>query len=249
MASVVRINVTPVKGLALHHPDAVELTESGAVDNRRFHLISGGLLFNGKQCGSLVRVVPTVSGDRLTLRFPDGGEVAGTVELGAPVTTDVWGRPVGARLVEGPWSEALSAYAGAAVQLVHTDEPGTGVDVHVGTIVSRASCDRLGEELGAVVDARRFRMLLEVDGTKPHEEDTWRDRRVRAGGAILRILGPVPRCAVTSQDPDTGVVTLSTLRAIRDYRGLRDGKEIDFGVYFTVERQGRVRLGDPVEPV
>jgi uncharacterized protein YcbX len=45
------------------------------------------------------------------------------------------------------------------------------------------------------------------------------------------------------------VVTLSTLRAIRGYRGLRDGKEIDFGVYFAVERQGRVRLGDPVEPV
>ena len=112
MASVVRINVTPVKGLALHHPDAVELTESGAVDNRRFHLISGGLLFNGKQCGPLVRVVPTVSGDRLTLRFPDGGEVAGTVELGAPLTTNFWGRPVGARLVEGPWSEALSRVCG-----------------------------------------------------------------------------------------------------------------------------------------
>ena len=102
MASVVRINVTPVKGLALHHPDAVELTESGAVDNRRFHLISGGLLFNGKQCGPLVRVVPTVSGDRLTLRFPDGGEVAGTVELGAPVTTDFWGRPVGGAARRGP---------------------------------------------------------------------------------------------------------------------------------------------------
>ena len=58
----------------------------------------------------------------------------------------------------------------------------------------------------------------------------------------------MPRCVVTSQDPDTGEVTLSTLRAIRDYRGLRDGKEIDFGVYFTVERQGRVRVGDPVEP-
>lgn len=156
---------------------------------------------------------------------------------------------MGARVVEGPWSEALSAYAGADVQLVYTDEPGTGVDVHVGTIVSRASCDRLGQELGAVVDARRFRMLLEVDGTRPHEEDTWRDRRVRAGEAVLRILGPVPRCVVTSQDPDTGEVTLSTLRAIRDYRGLRDGKEIDFGVYFTVERRGRVRLGDPVEPV
>ena len=57
----------------------------------------------------------------------------------------------------------------------------------------------------------------------------------------------MPRCAVTTQDPDTGAVTLDTLRAIKNYRGLRDGKLIDFGVYFDVEEPGRVRVGDPVE--
>ena len=72
---------------------------------------------------------------------------------------------------------------------------------------------------------------------------------MRAGEAIVRIHGPVPRCAVTTQDPDTGVVTLDTLRAIRTYRGLRDGKQIDFGVYFEVKQPGRVRIGDPVQLV
>jgi hypothetical protein len=43
-------------------------------------------------------------------------------------------------------------------------------------------------------------------------------------------------------------VTLDTLRGIRNYRGLNrsDGKSIDFGVYFDVERPGRVALGDGV---
>ena len=247
MATVAGINVTPVKGLGLQHPAAVELTELGAEENRRFYLISGGRLFNGKDHGPIVQIAPEVRDGHLTLRFPGGEAVSGEVQLGEPVETDFWGRAVAGRIVEGPWAEALSTYAGAAVQLVRTDEPGTGIDVHVGTIVGLASCERLGEELGAAVDARRFRMLLELDGSHAHEEDTWRDLRARAGEAVLRVRGPVPRCAVTTQDPDTGAVTLDTLRGIKSYRGLRDGKLIDFGVYFDVEQPGRVRVGDPVE--
>src|SRR5438105_2422128 len=204
-------------------------------------------MFNGKDHGPLVRIRPETTDGRLSLSFPDGREVAGPVQLGSAVTTDFWGRPVRGNVVEGPWSEALSAYAGKPIELVRAVDPGAGSDVHVGTLVGLASCARLAEELGAEVDPRRFRMLLELDGTEPHEEDGWRDRPVRIGEAIVRVRGPVPRCAVTTQDPDTGVPTLDTLRAIKDYRGLRDGKEIDFGVYFDVEQPGIVSVGDPVE--
>jgi uncharacterized protein len=248
-ARVARINVTPVKGLGLQHPASVELGPQGVDDNRRFYLTSRGLLFNGKDHGPLVQLASELADGRLTLRFPDGQSVAEEIALGAPVETDFWGRPVAGRVVEGPWAEAISDYAGASVQLVRTDEPGTGIDVHVGTIVGRASCERLGEELGAVVDARRFRMLLELEGMEAHEEDEWRDCRVSTGEAIVWVRGPVPRCAVTTQDPDTGVVTLDTLRAIKSYRGVRDGKLIDFGVYFDVEKAGRVAVGDLVEPL
>ena len=243
---VARINVTPVKGLGLQHPEEVELTARGVEENRRYYLVSQGRLFNGKDHGPLVRIVPEALNGRLALRFPDRAEVSGPVELGEPVTTDFWGRPVQGRVVEGPWAQALSTYTGEAVELVKTDEPGTGTDVHVGTLVGRASCERLGHELAAEVDARRFRMLLELDGTAPHEEDEWRERLLRIGGAVVRVRGPVPRCAVTTQDPETGVPSLDTLRGIKDYRGLRDGKKIDFGVYFDVEEPGRVRVGDPL---
>jgi uncharacterized protein YcbX len=249
LATVARINVTPVKGLGLHHPEAIELTERGVEENRRFYLISGGRLFNGKDHGRLVRIAPEVLNGNLSLLFPDGREVAGPVELAGAVTTNFWGRPVDGHLVAGPWSDALSDYAGANVQLVRTDEPGTGIDVHLGTVVGRASCERLAAELGVEVDPRRFRMLLELEGTAAHEEDEWRDRAVRVGEAVVRVRGPVPRCAVTTQDPDSGAVTLDTLRGIKSYRGLRDGKQIDFGVYFDVEGPGRVRVSDLAEPL
>ena len=247
MATVARINVTPVKGLGLLHPDEVELTERGVEANRRYYLIQGWRLFNGKDHGPLVRIAPHAENGALTLRFPDGREISDEVELGERVTTNFWGRPVTGRLVLGPWSDALSDYASMALQLVRTEEPGAGCDVHVGTMLARASCERLGQELGAEVDGRRFRMLFEVDGTGAHEEDTW--ARVRIGEAVVRVAGPVPRCAVTTQDPDSGVRSLDTLAGIKAYRGLRNGKELDFGVYFDVEQPGRVRVGDAVQPL
>ena len=55
---------------------------------------------------------------------------------------------------------------------------------------------------------------------------------------------------MTSKSPDTGVKDLDTLRTIKRYRPDVDGEEpIPFGVYGSVERPGRVRVGDRVEPL
>jgi uncharacterized protein YcbX len=195
-----------------------------------------------------VQVVPALEGEHLTLHFPDGSVVSDDVSLGGSTTTDFYGRPVRGTVVEGPWADALSEYVGSRLQLVRADADDAW-DVEPATIVSLASCARLGEELDAEVDHRRFRMLLTLDGCAAHEEDTWSGGRVRIGDAVLRVGGPVPRCAVTTQDPATGHRSLDTLRAIKAYRGVRDGKRIDFGVYAQVEQPGRVRVGDPVEPL
>src|SRR5207248_1213650 len=102
-----------------------------------------------------------------TLSFPDGHEVAGEWELGEALTTNFWGRPVAGRLVRGPWSDALSDYVGRHVQLARTEEPGTGIDVHVGTLVSRASCGRLGEELGVYFDVEQPGRVRVSDPVEP----------------------------------------------------------------------------------
>ena len=251
MPSVATISITPVKSLGLHHPDAVELTDVGVAGDRRYFLVDeAGRLVGGTKHGPLVRVRAEVDGDRLTLRLPEGGDVVGDVELGDRVTTDFYGRPVEGRLVDGPWAEALSGFVGRSLRIVRAEHD-DAFDVHPVTLVSLGSCARLAAELDADVDPRRFRMLLTLDGSDPHEEDTWSGRLVRVGDAVIRVGGPVPRCAVTTQDPATGIRSLDTLSAIRSYRGVRasDGKSIDFGVYATVEQPGRVRVGDPVEPL
>lgn len=223
-------------------------------DDRRFHLVdAAGRLFNGSGCGPLVQVRPEwdAGTGRLLLRIPYVDAVEGEVALGEPVQTDFYGeRTVPGRVVEGPWAEALSAYTGEPLRLVCVDGNVNGTDIHVATLVSHASIEELSRRdgLSTVLDPRRFRMLLELDGCTAHEEDEWIGRDVRAGEALLRIPAPVPRCAVTTQDPMTGYRDFDTLRAIKDYRGEVGGK-LMFGVYAEVVEPGRVRIGDPVTPV
>ena len=250
------ISVAPVKGLALVEREEVLLEKFGVRENRRFHLVGeDGRLLNAKQVGLLVGVGAEWDEDNrtLALRFPDGRTVTGTIELGERIVTSFYGREAPGRAVVGEWSEALSAFARRSLRLVQADSPGAGVDRGGGavTLLSTASLEALQAAAGlaAPVDPRRFRMLLGVEGTRAHEEDTWLGRRVRVGEATVTVRGNVGRCVVTTRDPDTGDRTLPTLDLIAGYRdGVETTERLPFGVWGDVEQPGRVRIGDPVLP-
>lgn len=252
MAHVVRFNVTPLKSTALHHPPEIRIERFGAAGNRELFLVTeDGKLFGGSKLGRLVRIRAEHDPERQTLRvvFPDGGSLEGsTLALGERVEVDFWGRRVGARVLEGPWAEAFSRFAGRPLRLARVERAGDGVDVRPLTLVSLASIQELARHGGVdQLDPRRFRMTIEIDGVEPHEEDTWSGRQLRVGDALLLVGDPVPRCVVTTRDPDTGERDFPTLATIRRYRGLRHGA-ICFGVYASVLEPGTARVGDPVEP-
>jgi uncharacterized protein YcbX len=258
VASVSQINVAPVKALGLVHPHEVVLEETGVAQNRRFHIVdANGRRYNQIRNGELVQVQPEYDAERerLTLRFPDGTVADGEVVLGAEITVDFYGRPVGGRLVDGPWSEALSGWVGRPLRLVQSP-PGAAVDRGRGqmSLVSEESLTELARQAGRdQVDGRRFRMLFQIAGCDPHQEDEWLKRRVRIGDAVVKLRGDVGRCAITTQNPETGVPDFDTVRAIDGYRARtanEAGKEhVPFGVYGEVVRAGVVRVGDTVEPL
>ena len=193
-----------------------------------------------------------VDGDPL-LRFPDGSEVVGDVELGERIVTSFFGRPVDGRLVEGPWNDALADYVGRPVRLARTEREGDGVDrgrLAGATLVSTGSLEALRDAAGedGPVDGRRFRMTIGIEGVEPHGEDGWIGSQVRVGGATVAVREHVGRCAVTTLDPDRGVRDLDTLGTIAAYRGNVQTREpLPFGVWCEVVEPGRVAVGDPVE--
>jgi hypothetical protein len=255
MRTVARISFTPVRTFRIQHVDAIVLGPDGFDRNRRFMLVDG----DGTRLRSSATSWPVVLHadydpleERLRVTFPDGrtheADGRGSGETVHPTVGD---RTVEATVVPGPWEDGLAELAGHPVRIVRVQDPRDAFTSRMPvTVVSDGSRNALGEAAGGAVDLRRFRMLFELAGCEPHEEDAWEGSRIQVGGAVLRIGGGVERCAMTTRDPQTGERDLDTLRLIRSYRGRRasDGA-ILFGVYADVEQSGSVRVGDPVEPL
>jgi uncharacterized protein YcbX len=251
------LSVAVLKGTRLAHPEAVDLDETGLRDDRLFHVVRAD---GAQQLNALRQGLAPLSATwdrearRLGVRFPDGREVEAVVALAEPLMARVaWdaGRTLEGRVVDGPWSAALSEHLGEPVLLAMATAPARAVDVEPITLVSEASVARLEREVGVrALGARRFRMNIVVTGAGEHEEDEWYGRRLAAGDVVLRVMGPVPRCAVVMRDPATGDRDHDALRAIVRYRPPiphpRTGEPVKapFGVYARVERPGRLGAGD-----
>ena len=261
MLTVSRLSIAPVRALGLQHPTSIDVTFSGVIEDRRFYLIDEhGHILDRLRAGRLVQVAAETNPAATWLRmtFPDGRILEGDVVLDEPVKTHVYGREAYGHVVGGPWAAALQPFAhDRPLLLVRCDKPG-GTRIKEGetqvrnavSLLSDGSVRELARQLGVEkVDSRRFRMLIEVVGAAAHEEDTWIGGRVAIGSAILEITKPDARCAITTQDPDTGERDLDTLRTIIRYRGFRtnnDEKRIDFGVLGDVHLPGRISVGDEV---
>ena len=254
-ANIAWISVAPVKGLRLQHRNEVQLTETGVPGDRAFLLVDArGVMISASRLGPLVAVVPEhdLQARTLSLRFPGGDEVVGRVELGEPVPVRFYGLTLRARPVLGGFSEALSEHCGQELRLVAAPPERPGVDRGrdgAATLVSVASLERLRAQaaVSEPVDQRRFRMTFGIDGLEAHGEDGWIDRHVRVGDALLCVSGNVGRCALTTRQPDTGLVDFKTLHLLQSYRGdVPSTEPLPFGVHARVLRPGRVRVGDTV---
>jgi uncharacterized protein len=150
------------------------------------------------------------------------------------------------RLVDGALAEALSEHLGRRVRLLARDPGETGADDAPVSLMSGASLGALAAAMEREsLDARRFRMTIAVDGLEPWEEHGWAGRELAAGEAILRVVDPIPRCVVTTRDPERGATDAPVLKALARLRGKDD---VTFGVWCEVLRPGRVRRGDAVSP-
>lgn len=262
MITVKQIGQTFVKATQLLHPNSVDVDSTGIRYDRDFALVEQDDSFMASdQHGSFFPLKfnfdPATNSMRLQL--PDGSVVDGpAVGSGRQWDVDHFGlRNINVAEVEGPWADALTAFAARPVRLVRCRQIGAAVDVLPITLVTTGSMQRLEREVGAPVDPARFRAGFVLENSIEHEEDQWDGRQLRIGEALLKVRTPVPRCAITGFNPTTGVRDQDVMRALIRYRDktpLPDGMLPDFATpgfaaFAEVLEAGPVKLGDPVELV
>jgi uncharacterized protein len=246
--TVSRLAIAPVKGMRLQCTSEVQLGEHGITGDRDFLVVGeDGQLLLTARVPALVQIEPAWDRERdvLTLGFPDGAVVQDTPEPGTPATTRMYdGREIPGWIIPGPLSAALSGYLGRPVHLFKRAPEHLGSDDEPVTLMSEASLEALAPEFnGTAPDARRFRMTITIAGTDAWAEHTWRGQTVAIGEVVLRVIAPVPRCVVTTRNPQSGATDARVLHALARLRGKDD---ITFGVWCDILQPGGIRVGDAV---
>lgn len=118
-------------------------------------------------------------------------------------------------------------------------------------ILSEASLADLNTRLEKKVKMDQFRPNVVVTGCDAFEEDTWDELLI--GNVEMKKALSCSRCIMTTVDPDTGLIDRKEpLETLKSYR-LCDPSEKQiykssplFGVYYSVEKVGSLKVGDPV---
>ena len=129
---------------------------------------------------------------------------------------------------------------GGGVRVIRQDRG--NFDTFPLSVITTRSIERLGEMVGAGLDARRFRpnILVETADEAPFAEDLWVGVVLRIGDLKMRIDKRDSRCIVITIDPETTERNPAILRTVARERGGC------LGVYGTTVQPGRVAVGDPV---
>jgi uncharacterized protein YcbX len=111
------------------------------------------------------------------------------------------------------------------------------------SLINLASVRALEAKLGVVVDPRRFRANLLVDGLEPWVEFGWIDKTIRIGDVLFQGARRIRRCAATEVNPDTGERDIALPVELHKHFA-----HADMGIYLYVRSDGAIAAGDALRP-
>ena len=109
------------------------------------------------------------------------------------------------------------------------------------SIINLTSVAAVEVAAGAAVHPLRFRGNVYVTGWPAWHEFDLLGRELAVGGARLKVVKRIQRCAATEVDPDTGIRDLPIPRTLMDNFG-----HADCGIYAEVIAGGDVVVGDAI---
>ena len=267
--SVGRLWQYPVKSMQGEEVEQIQLGPGGVAGDRAYGFVDveTGKLASAKRprrfgalldCRARFLAPPTEDGvaPAVEVTFPDGAVVRTDGDDGAELTrrtAELLGREV--RLITAaPEGLTFDEVQGDNVLQfpVAMAAPGTLVDLAALHVLGTSTLGRLAaEHPEGQWDPRRMRPnILIDDGDGPGDEDAWMACDVHLGEeAVVHIVGPTPRCVMTTL-PQPGLPKDSSVLKTIARIGLKDiptlGQFPCAGWYAEVITPGVVRRGDPI---
>ncbi len=252
-AAITSIYRYPVKGLSAEKLDRAALTPGRCLPHdRRFAIALGSTDFDPAhpewlskthfvmlmRDEKLARLHTRFDADSGTLSIAEGEREVVRASLIEPGGCRAIAEFVGGFLggaVAGPLRVvAASGHAFADARR----KPDATTDQYV-SLINRASIGALEAAIGAPVDPIRFRANVYFDGVPAWSEHEWVGGEITAGGARLRVIAPITRCAATQVNPATAERDLDITGALQRAFGHNL-----MGVYAEVVTGGDIRVGD-----
>jgi len=239
----------PVKGLTAEALEAAEVEEGGCIPwDRAFALAQGDAGFDPEQPAWLQKqnFMCQMKNARIAALFSFLEPRTGMLAIRAPD---------GSAVVENALTEAgrerigafLATYLGEEVRGTPRFHyvPGHSFCDQRGKVVSLINLASLRDyeaKVGGRRHRRRFRANVWFSGAPAWSERAWMGQQLQMGGAVLRVVKPVTRCAATEVNPETAERDAAPLDELRRLYG-----HVELGVHAEVIEGGRFAVGDAIE--
>jgi uncharacterized protein len=255
-AAVARLYRYPIKGLSPEPLERVSLTPGRCLpQDRRFAIALGTTEFDPARPTWLskthfIMLMRDEALARLQTRFDPESAVLSIEEHGRPLLEASLSDPDGCRRIAEFFDEFLGGAVAGPLRVVEAHghafadarpKPNAGTGQYV-SLINLASIRDLEGEIGARVDPVRFRANVYFDGPAAWQEQSWMERHVTVGGARLRVVSPITRCAATEVNPETAKRDLDVVKTLMR----RWGHNI-MGIYAEVIDGGDLEIGDSIE--
>jgi uncharacterized protein YcbX len=184
---------------------------------------------------------------QLRTRFEAESGILEIVEKGEVLLRARMTEPAGCRLIAEFFERFLGDAAKGSLRVVAAPghafadarrKPNATTDKYV-SLINRVSIAALEAAMGLSVDPIRFRANVYFGGVTAWSEHDWINSEISLGGARLRVISSITRCAATQVNPVTAKRDLDIVAALGRAFG-----HINMGIYAEVVAGGEIAVGD-----
>ena len=238
----------PVKGLSPQPLDRARLSPGQTVPGDRLYAIENGPTGFDPAAPAYFpkqRFLMLMKNERLAALRTDYDEASHTLVIrrgGEAVARGDLRTAEGHTVIERFFSEyCADELRGPPKVLFGDGHSFSDVARKVVSIINMASVAALETAIGRPVAPLRFRANVYVAGWPAWYEFDLIEREIACGGARLKGVKRIVRCAATNVDPQTGVRDLAIPQTL-----MRDFGHMDCGIYADVVAGGEVAVGDGI---